>query len=229
MPTDDPRGWSYDDRVRTRIAAARCAVDLGTGTGEIFASFAPFRCIAVATETWPENVPVAARRLRAVGAHVIQCTAAPDNVTVVPARSLPALPFRDAAFDLVVDRHESFVATEVARILRPRGWFVTQQVGGRNLLELNDALGAPLPYFGWHLVSCCRQLEGAGLRVVDRREAFTDVWFESVGQIMSYLDAIPWQAPGVARPRSSRALERLSRRLPLRARAHRFYVEAVKA
>ncbi len=228
MHSEDPREWDYAASVRARLTGARCALDLGTGDGEIFASLAPFPCVAVATETWPANVPTAGRRLRAVGAHLIQCAPAPDNVAVVPRSALPSLPFRGASFDLIVDRHESFVATEVARVLRPRGWFVTQQVGGRNLLELNDALGAPLPYFGWHLVSCCRQLEDAGLRVVDRREAFTDVRFESVDQIMSYLDAIPWQAPGIARPRSARALERLSRRLPLRARAHRFYVEAVK-
>lgn len=228
MQIGDPREWDYRERVRARIVSARRALDLGTGDGEIFAAFAPFTGLAIATETWPANVPAAARRLRSVGAHVIQCTPAPDNVAVVPARDLPSLPFRDRAFDLVIDRHESFVATEVARVLRPRGWFVTQQVGGRNLLELNDALGAPLPYFGWHLVTCCRQLEEAGFRVVDRRETFTDVRFDSVEQIMTYLDAIPWQAPGVSRPRSARALERLTRRLPLRARAHRFYVEAVK-
>ncbi|MDE3193730.1 MAG: methyltransferase domain-containing protein [Chloroflexota bacterium] len=228
MRWGDPRDWDYGDRVRARLARARRALDLGTGDGEIFASFAPFAGVAVATETWPANVPIAGRRLRGVGAHLIHCTPAPDNVAVVPARTLPSLPFRDAAFDLVIDRHESFVATEVARVLGGGGWFVTQQVGGRNLLELNDALGAPLPYFGWHLVSCCRQLEDAGLRVLDRRESFTDVQFDSIDQVMEYLDAVPWQAPGVARPRSARALERLSRRLPLRARAHRFYVEATK-
>lgn len=228
MQRADPREWDYEESVRARLAGARRALDLGTGDGAIFASFAPFRGVAVATETWPANVSVAARRLRGVGAHLIQCTPAPDNVAVVPARALPSLPFRDSAFDLIVDRHESFVATEVARVLRRGGWFVTQQVGGRNLLELNDALGAPLPYFGWHLVSCCRQLEDAGLRVVERREAFADVQFDDVEQIVEYLDAVPWQAPGVARPRSARALERLIRRLPLRARAHRFYVEATK-
>ncbi len=203
-------------------------LDLGTCDGEIFASLAPFSCLTVATETWPPNVPVAAHRLRSVGAHLIHCAPAPDNAALAAVGPLPSLPFRDSAFDLVVDRHESFVPAEVARVLRNGGRFITQQVGARNLLELNDALGAPFPYSGWHLVTCYRQLEGAGLRVVDQREAFTDVYFDDVDAIVAYLEAIPWQAPGIARPRSARALERLTRRLPLRARAHRFYVEAVK-
>lgn len=229
MRSGDPSEWDYVTLVRALIGDARAVLDLGTGDGEVFASLSPLPPLSIATEAWPPNVPVAQARLAAVGARVVWSAPAPDNTAQAVAEVQPSLPFRDGTFDLVIDRHESFVAAEVARVLRRGGRFVTQQVGARNLLELNDALGVPFVYSGWHLVTCCQQLEAAGLRVLDQREAFTDVIFEDVEAIVAYLEAVPWQAPGLTRPRSARSLERLVRRLPLRARAHRFYVAASNA
>ncbi len=37
------------------------------------------------------------------------------------------VPFRDACFDLVINRHEAFEAEEVARVLAAGGRFLTQQ------------------------------------------------------------------------------------------------------
>ncbi|MEX0875333.1 MAG: hypothetical protein WD646_02505 [Actinomycetota bacterium] len=83
------------------------------------------------------------------------------------------LPFRDSSLDLVIDRHEAFRATEVARVLRPGGTFLTQQVGSRNEMELNDALGDEVvPCLSPTLDDYVAQLEHAGLAVTDAREAF---------------------------------------------------------
>jgi hypothetical protein len=60
-----------------------------------------------------------------MGIAVVQDEGAPDNSDQNGDRA--RLLFRDGAFDLVANRHEAFVATEVARVLSPGGTFVTQQ------------------------------------------------------------------------------------------------------
>jgi len=76
-----------------------------------------------ATEAYEPNVALARERLGPLG------------VTVLPYRSDDLvggpLPFDDASLDVVLDRHESYGACEVARVLAPRGRFLTQQVDGR--------------------------------------------------------------------------------------------------
>ena len=67
---------------------------------------------------------------------------APDNVDQPSGTGSPALPFEDSSFSLVVSRHESYVASEVARVLRPGGLFLTQQLGGDSN-GFRAALGAP--------------------------------------------------------------------------------------
>ena len=99
---------------------------MGTGGGECFSEICRGHDgLAVATEEWPPNVPVASARLSAIGAPVVH------------ASSLH-LPFGAASFDLVLDRHEELYPAEVARILAPGGRFLTQQVGSDNWRELWD-------------------------------------------------------------------------------------------
>jgi SAM-dependent methyltransferase len=81
----------------------------------------PFPELAYATEAYAPNVPVAKKRLEPLGVRV---TAIDDD---------DSLPFDDAGFDLVLNKHESFSPAEVRRILRPGGTFLTQQVGGPGL------------------------------------------------------------------------------------------------
>ncbi|MGI0150157.1 MAG: methyltransferase domain-containing protein, partial [Thermoplasmata archaeon] len=88
--------WDYARIVRDQGAGSHAVLDMGTGGGELLAALRPsFARIVVATEEWLENAPIAFHRL------------APLGVDVVRAKSL-RLPFVDAAFDLVINRHEEF-------------------------------------------------------------------------------------------------------------------------
>jgi len=46
-------------------------------------------------------------------------------------------------FDVIIDRHAPFDLSAVAAHLKPRGYFVTQQVGERNMACVKAALGQP--------------------------------------------------------------------------------------
>jgi SAM-dependent methyltransferase len=210
--------WRYRDLVAERLETTGSLLDMGTGGGGFLSGLSlPER--TVATEGYPPNLPVARERL------------APLGVEVVPVPETDALPFRDDAFETVINRHESFDPEEVARVLAPGGAFLTQQVGGEDLLELNEALGAPVnEYVGWSLGRAVEGLKAAGLRVVRAEEAFPETRFRDVGAVVGYLRAIPWQAPDFEVTRYDEALrtlhERIVREGPLEVRAHRFLIEA---
>ncbi len=114
--------WSYTDLARSLMPAATSLLDLGTGGGERLLAFKDsFPSHTVVTEGYPPNLALARKRLNPLGVAVFDSSGSLSEL----------LPFADASFDLVLDRHTAYNAVEVARALRPDGVFLTQQVDGR--------------------------------------------------------------------------------------------------
>ena len=61
---------------------------------------------------------------------------APLGVTVRPCGPGGALPYADASFDLVLNGGAPYAADEVRRVLKPGGYFITEQAGGSDGLRL---------------------------------------------------------------------------------------------
>src|SRR5207237_8975125 len=68
----------------------------------------------------------------------------PLGVCVADVRlaDVDAMPFDSGEFDLVLNRQSAFNAAEVGRVLAPGGVFLTQQVHGRSLDDLQAAVNA---------------------------------------------------------------------------------------
>lgn len=219
--------WDYTGRVNELAARADSLVDLGTGGGEFVADITPHSRLTVATEGWRPNVPVAAERLRPIGLHVVAYDGAPDNAEQ-NASTEQNLPFRDGSFDIVIDRHEAFFAPDVARILKPGGTFLTQQVGGRDCIELCDALGGVTPQRAPSLEQYVDQLTSAGFDVRDARECHPAKTFMDSGALLYYLRAIPWAFVGFSFDTHRERLREIHDRAPFTCHEHRLYLEAVK-
>lgn len=220
--------WDYRDRVASRLPAVDSLLDLGTGGGEFLSSMAPLPECTIATEGYPPNVGVARDRLRPLGAEVVQTFSEDNDQTP----QLGSLPFRDESIDLVIDRHESFVASEVFRILKPSGAFVTQQVGSTDMYQINELLGADVAPDRWSLEAAVGQLESAGFRVTEKHKAELISRFKDIGALVMYLRAAPWQIPHFSVERFRDELEKTDRlirsRGGLNVTATRFVVEATK-
>src|SRR5690606_12581277 len=133
----------------------------------------------------PPNFPIARERL------------APLGIEVHTVEDDASLPFPDNSFDLVINRHESYAVSEVERILKPGGHFITQQVGGDNDNELNRLLGAPAndEYAHWNLAYAVNEFTGSDLEVIWRAESEVPTRFYDIGAVVYYLQAVPWQIP----------------------------------
>jgi SAM-dependent methyltransferase len=131
--SDDPKTpWRYRALSAEALSRSTGALDIDTGGGEALAALAPFNGSVVATEGYRPNIPIAGATIRAVGVALVGVESAPDNIdqaTATPADTASHLPFRDDTFDLVLDRHSSYWAHEIARVLEPGTTYLTQQRG----------------------------------------------------------------------------------------------------
>ena len=151
----------------------------------------------------------------------------PDNQGQEPTDPTGRLPFRNGAFDLVSNRHESFRGhTEVARVPRPGGVFLTQQAhsGSRQFHELLGTEPPGLDELEPDVVAA--QLRGAGL-TVDEAEVGTarTTVFADIGALARHLCSVPGPFPGFTVPAYREALLRLPEG-PIRVASQRFWIRA---
>ena len=185
--------WSYPDIARSLLRSAGSLLDLDTGGGEMLADLAPLPPYTVAVESWTPNVPVARDRLTPLGVSVVT-----------------ELPSGEREFDVVLSRHGRLPATDIARLLRPAGTLLSQQVGSDDMAELNAALGAPPPHpRPWNADVAVAALRAAGLQVDDVREERPVLTFRDIGAIVFQLRAVPWQVRDFSPRRYDRELRRL--------------------
>lgn len=136
-----------------------------------------------------------AKRLSRRGVAVVHCEGAVDNA-LQPGDGTGCLPFRDAAFDLVLNRREAFAAAEVARVLAPGGRFLTEQVGSAPD-QFHALLGLRPPARpAFDLDLLVSQAVRAGLAVENAEAARAAVRFADVGALALYLRMVPWAVPG---------------------------------
>lgn len=216
-----PLPWNYYNVLEPYLREANSLLDMGTGGGEFLSRLQPLPPITCATEGYEPNVAVATRNL------------APFGVTVVRVEDDFRLPFEPASFQLVLNRHESYDPAEIKRVLAPGGRFVTQQVGGLNDCEFNEALGAPpSEYADWNLKSAAPALQEAGLNVIYSNESVTRTRFYDLGAVLYYLKIIEWQIPNFTIDGYRDRLENIYRRIRndgyFDVTCHRFIVMARK-
>ncbi len=193
--------WDYKAMAKGLIKKSRAVLDMGTGGGEIFSSFAPFPKHTIAIEGYKPNVDVARKRLEPLGVKVLEMNESYE------------LSFADSEFDLVLNRHSAFKTTEIFRILRQGGTFLTQQVGGGNLNDLISAFDATPQYKDWTLRNIKDEVGRAGFIIKETKEWKGKIEFKDVGAIVYFLKAIPWAVKGFNVDNNLHHLEKLQRKI----------------
>ncbi len=220
--------WDYKLEVVKEFPRIRSLLDLGTGGGEFLSSLGQLPERTYATEGYQPNVAIARDRLKPLRVDVIR-TYSEDNTKRPQAG---ALPFRTESLDMIIDRHESFVASEVHRVLKRGGIFLTQQAGSANYPELNEFLGAPKIEAIWDLQVARQQITKTGLHVTAGQEALLESKFMDIGAVVFLLLAIPWQLEGFTVVRHLDKLKELhqliARTGSLSVTARRFYLSSMK-
>jgi SAM-dependent methyltransferase len=218
--TEERPPWGYARLVAERLARAEAALDIQTGGGEVLATMARRPSLLVGTEGWPPNVALARNRLLPLG------------IGVVRAADSPSLPFADASFDLVVSRHPVVVLwSDIGRVLRSGGTYLSQQIGPGTNRELTNFLMGPQPVDESRSAAKARAAAvDAGLDVVDLQECALRVEFFDIGAVVHFLRKVSWTVPGFTPeaydPELRRLHERIERNGSFVSTARRLLVEA---
>jgi SAM-dependent methyltransferase len=221
--TEERPSWGYQRLISRRLATVSAGSDIDTGGGEVLSEAPTFPPTMVATESWPPNAALATKLLH------------PRGVVVVATRDEPTLPFAEEAFDLVTSRHATVVRwTEIARVLRPGGSYLAQQIGPATMSELFEYFLGPQPH-KWAEMQPDTQTaraQAAGLRVVQMRMERMRAEFFDVGAVIYFLRKVIWTVPDFSvdryRDRLREMHEHIEANGPFVAHSARLLVEARK-
>lgn len=216
--------WDYEKVIRRYLRPEMRLLDTDTGGGEFLLSLKHPCGRLAATENYPPNVALCEKRLLPLGVDFKQADAGKGR-----------LPFEDAAFDLVINRHGSFNSDEIRRVLKPGGLFITEQVGAENDRELVELLlreGLPLPFPKQYLAIAEETFREAGFSIETAEEAFRPILFRDVGALVWFARVIPWEFPGFCvkdcLEELYHAQEILEEQGVIEGRIHRFLLAARK-
>ena len=177
--------WDYKNTVQEYLSDDGVLLDMGTGGGEFLLELGHPYTKTFVTESYAPNLALCHEKLAPLGIGVFSTT---EN---------DRLPFDDSAFDVVINRHESFESREVRRVLKQGGVFITQQVGGENNSALSRSLidGVVPAYRGWNLAGAVDSLEDTGFEIAWKDECFPQLRFYDVGAVVYFAKTIEWEFP----------------------------------
>ncbi len=189
--------WQYDDVVRGYLRQTNLVADIGTGGGEVFSAFAKDMGWGYGLDRNRERLAVASQDGR---------SARIDNIgyAIMDAR---ALAFGDRSLDVVLAKYADFSPSEVYRVLRPGGVFITQQMGDHEMASIFETFGGVSFGDYWRrrfaasgdtfrsTRQCGRELEALGAHVVRYDEYDLPQFFQDLDSLVFYLKASPLPEP----------------------------------
>ncbi len=182
----DPIPWNYVDVVRQYLQPQSRVLDIGTGGGEFFFSLAPYLGEGIGIDQNPAMIDTAKRN---------QSALALKNISLLVLEA-SALQFEADEFDVVLLRHLRVYVSEVVRVLRKRGYFITQMVGQQSSLNILNAFGWTPESFGpdwWQTIAqLADQFQLHGCRIIAQAEYNVPYWFCDLESFMFWLMSVPW-------------------------------------
>lgn len=219
---EDKLPWDYLSIIKQYLKDDMHILDLDTGGGEFLLGLNhPYELIS-ATENYPPNIAYCKEKLLPLG------------IDFKDADAKGGLPFDDNTFDIVLNRHGDFNPDEIKRVLKPGGYFITQQVGALNdhdlvMLLLGDL---PLPFPRQYLAIIESDFIKAGFTIIKSDEAFNPIIFYDVGALVWFAHIIEWEFPNFSVDKHLKQLYNLQAIIEkegyIKGTTHRFMLVAQK-
>lgn len=214
--------WDYREEILRHLKPEMRILDIDTGGGEFLLSLNHPHANTAATENYPPNVELCRETLL------------PLRIDFRAADGKGVLPFGDASFDMVINRHGDFNPAEIHRVLKPGGLFITQQVGAENDRELVELLcgHTDLPFPDQYLNITEERFSQTGFEILNGRECFRPIRFYDVGALVWFARIIEWEFPGFSVDSCMDRLLQAQRLLDkfgvVEGRIHRFLLKCVR-
>jgi SAM-dependent methyltransferase len=165
--------WDYLEEVKERLQPSYDVLDVGTGGGERFSELARYFRTGLGVDIDPGMIAVAQENARS-----------DSNLTFLAMDEKLADLGRD--FDVIINRHAPFALTAIKNHLRPGGYFITQQVGEKNMQNVREALRQSI---GKPVISQ-EMLTDSGLDCVEFREYNVEYVVQDIESLVFWLNAL---------------------------------------
>ena len=214
--------WDYETIIHELLHDDMKLLDYDTGGGEFLLSLHHPYGNTAATEGYPSNVQICREKLVPLGIDLRECADASH------------VPFDDNSFDIIINRHGDLNQSEIWRMLKAGGYFVTQQVGSDNDRELVDAVLPGLEKQCPHnnLKEQQEEFEKVGFDILRAEEAYCPICFFDVGAFVWFARIIEWEFPGFSVEKCFDRLLQLQKIIEtdgkIKGTTHRFLIVAKK-
>lgn len=178
--------WDYKQVIKSYLKSNCFLLDIDTGGGEFLLSLNHPYANTSATEGFPPNVCLCKNKLLPLGIDFREMS------------DYGKIPFGDNSFDIIINRHGNYNISELYRVLKPNGYFISEQVGDDNDRELVDLLlpNTPKPFPRANLDIQSRLFVSKGFKLIKGEEAFRPVKFFDTGALVWFARVIEWEFPG---------------------------------
>lgn len=175
----EPAPWNYLEIAICYLKQTDYVLDIGTGGGEKFIKLSKHFSKGMGIDPYPEMINTA------------KDNAKEANNTKVSFELMGAedLQFPEDTFDVVLNRHATLIPSEITKVLKPGGYFVTQQVERSNMGNLkkifNDTRVWPND-----LVTLSKSFEENGCRVLATGHYDVNYWVKDIESLVFWLKAV---------------------------------------
>jgi SAM-dependent methyltransferase len=217
---EEPMPWDYKDIIRTYLRKEDKLLDMETGGGEFLLSLSHPYENTFATEGYPPNYALCKERLSPLGIYVRNSLG--EN----------PLPFEDNSFEMIINRHGSYIPSEIKRVLKKDGIFITQQVGSYNNKPLSDKL-TPWRESDFDSFTLSKEIEkfrecGFTLLQSDERKLYSR--YKTIEGVIFMAKIIEWEFPEFSVKRCYKELCEIDQLIEkngyFESLEHRFYLVA---
>ena len=214
--------WNYKNIIMKYLTSDMHILDYDTGGGEFLLNLNHPYNRTSATEGFAPNVELCKSVLLPLGIDFKECS------------DCSKLPFEDDSFDIVLNRHGDLCASEVFRVLKKGGLFITQQVGEDNERDLVEMVLPNLekPFPGMSLGVQKEVFEKSGFLVIESNEHFGNIEFYDVGAFVWFARIIEWEFVGFSVDSCFDKLVEIHNKIKkdgcIRGTTHRYYMVCQK-
>ena len=215
--------WDFRTVINKYLKNNMKLLDMETGGGEFLLSLNHPKHNTSAIEGYQPNVELCKKVLLPLG------------IDFKEADGDEKLPFENEYFDIITNRHGAYNVTELKRVLKKDGIFITQQVGAENDRELVEMLlpkYKDLPYAEHYLNIKQQEISEQGFEILESGETFQPIKFFDTGALVWFAKIIEWEFPNFSVESHLDNLYKVQEIIEangaVEGRIHRFYIVGKK-
>ena len=215
--------WDFRTVINKYLKDNMKLLDMETGGGEFLLSLNHPKHNTSAIEGYQPNVELCKKVLLPLG------------IDFKEADGDEKLPFENEYFDIITNRHGAYNVTELKRVLKKDGIFITQQVGAENDRELVEMLlpkYKDLPYAEHYLNIKQQEISEQGFEILESGETFQPIKFFDTGALVWFAKIIEWEFPNFSVESHLDNLYKVHEIIEsngaVEGRIHRFYIVGKK-